>query len=127
MARYEELRQQNIAILEGMIPEHLERLNWSRQQVDAERQARLQELIRIAKERSPWHARRLSYIKADTITEVDLETIPPMTKGDLISIWYEIVTDRRLNLGFVERYLNSLDPHAYLLDEYTACATGGSS
>ncbi len=72
MTSYKELRQQHIELLEGMIPEHLERLSWSRHQIDAERQARLRELIGIAKEQSPWHAKRLTHITADTITEADL-------------------------------------------------------
>lgn len=105
----------------------MERLNWSRQQIDAERQARLRELIRVAKDRSPWHAKRLTRVNANTFTEADLKAIPPMTRNDLMSNWDEIVTDHRLNLELVERHLNTHDNHAYLLNEYTVCASGGSS
>ncbi len=127
MASYEEIRQQHIAVLTGMIPEHLERLNWSRRQIDAERQSRLRELVQVAKERSPWHARRLTHINADTVTEADLEAIPPMTRDDLMLNWNDIVTDRRLSLELVEGHLESHDDHDYLMDEYTVCASGGSS
>ena len=127
MLSYEEFRQQHIELLRGMIPEHLGRLNWSRNQIRAERQARLRELIKVAKERSPWHAKRLEHVNADTITEADLEAIPTMTKDDLMLNWDEIVTDRCLSLDLVEHHLSSHDHHAYLLDEYTACASSGSS
>ena len=83
MANYEKIRQQHIALLTGMIPEHLERLNWSRRQIDAERQSRLRQLVRVAKERSPWHATRLTQINADTVTEADLEAIPHMTRDEI--------------------------------------------
>jgi phenylacetate-CoA ligase len=127
MLSYEQIRRQHNELLTRMIPEHLERLNWSRQQIDEERLARLRETIRIAKDRSPWHAKRLTHINPSTITEAEIEAIPPMTRNDLMSNWNEIVTDRRLTLELVELHLASNDHHAYLLDEYTACASGGSS
>lgn len=127
MAGHEEIRKQHIALLSGMIPEHLERLNWSRQRIDAERQVCLRQLVWVAKDRSPWHARRLTQVNVDTITEAELEAIPLMTKDDLMSNWDEIVTDRRLSLELVEHHLASYNHHVYLLDEYTACASGGSS
>lgn len=127
MLNYEELRQQHNELLVKITPEHLERLGWSRKQIDVERQTRLRELIKVAKDKSPWQAKRLELINADTITEADLGEIPPMTKDDLMSNWDEIVTDPRLTLELVEHHLSSHDHHAYLLDEYTACASSGSS
>jgi phenylacetate-coenzyme A ligase PaaK-like adenylate-forming protein len=127
MPNYEEIRRQHNELLTRMVPEHLERLGWSRKHIEAERQACLRELIKFAKDKSPWHSKRLEHINAGTVTEADLEEIPPMTKDDLMSNWDEIVTDRRLTLELVEHHLSSHDHHAYLLDDYTTCASSGSS
>ena len=50
-----------------------------------------------------------------------------MTKDDLMAHFDEIVTDRRLTRDAVEAHLDGLTTDAYLLDEFHACASGGSS
>lgn len=49
MPSHEEIRQQHIALLSGMIPEHLERLNWSRQQIDTEMNEDPTRIFRVSK------------------------------------------------------------------------------
>jgi phenylacetate-coenzyme A ligase PaaK-like adenylate-forming protein len=127
MPSYEELREKHIAEVMGLIPEHLERLSWSGERLRAEREARLGDLLRVARERSPWHAKRLAHLDPGGVPEADLRTIPTMTKDDLMSNWDEIVTDPRLNLKLVESHLEGLKSDAYLLDHFHPVASGGSS
>jgi hypothetical protein len=50
-----------------------------------------------------------------------------MTKVDLLTHFDDIVTDGRLSLRMVEDHLDHLTSDAYLLGEYHAIASGGSS
>ncbi|NKB71305.1 MAG: phenylacetate--CoA ligase family protein [Candidatus Latescibacteria bacterium] len=127
MASYEELRTKHRAETKTLLPEYVERLSWSADRLHQEREEKLRLLIRRAKEQSPWHKKRLAHINPETMQEADLEHIPPMTKGDLMDNWDEIVTDRDLNLDLVNSHLESLTTDQYLLNEYHAVASGGST
>jgi phenylacetate-coenzyme A ligase PaaK-like adenylate-forming protein len=116
-----------VALLTSLLGLHVQRLSWSVEQLRLERQARLRDLLRVALSSSPWHRRRLAGIDPDLFEEGDLERVPPMTKQDLMANWDDIVTDRRLKLEHVERHLAGLTSDAYLLDEFHAIASGGST
>jgi phenylacetate-coenzyme A ligase PaaK-like adenylate-forming protein len=127
MIDYEAIRQRHVAYMAGRLPEHLERLTWSADRLRAERTARLRELLRTAQTHSPWHRSRLSPVDVDAIDEDRLRDLPVMTKGDLMTHFDEIVTDRRVTLDLVNVHLAGLTSDAYLLDEFHALASGGSS
>lgn len=127
VADYETIRAAHAARAQAMIPEHFARLQWTAEQVRAERQERLRELIAHAQAASPWHRARLADLDAAHMTEADLRRVPIMTKRDLMAHFDTIVTDARLTRDVVERHLDALTTDAYLLDEYHACASGGSS
>jgi phenylacetate-CoA ligase len=127
MATYEELRERHVADAAAMMPGLLERIDWSAERLAAHRQAELRRLVRVAKDLSPWHRRRLSAIDADQVDESTLPELPVMTKDDLMANFDEIVTDDRLRLDVVEDHLESLTGDAYLFDRYHACASGGST
>ena len=112
MADYEVLRQKHVAELIQAMPQQLERIAWSDERLRAERQERLRALIRVAKERSPWHRERLAQLDPERLQEEDLEQIPAMTKDDLMEHWDDIVTERRLTLDLVESHLSSLTTDA---------------
>ena len=124
---YEETRQRHLADWAAIMPEHVQRLGWPASRLRAERERQLRALLRIAIERSPWHRRRLAGLDPDTATEASLGRIPPMTTGDLMAHWDEIVTEPRLRLDLVEKHLAGLTGDAYLLGEFHAVASGGSS
>jgi phenylacetate-CoA ligase len=127
MATYEATRQRHLAHLAGIMPGHVERVRWPAERIERERQERLRELLRIAKARSPWHASRLRDIDPDRFREQDLPRLPSMTKADLMASWDDIVTDRRITLRQADDHVSRLTEDAYLLDEYHAVASGGSS
>ena len=127
MAAYEDVRQRHVARLMAIMPGMVERLHWPAVRIRREREDRLRDFLRIAKERSPWHRERLRTLDPATAREEDLQSVPPMTKLDLMAHWNDIVTDRRLSLDIVEDHLAGLSTDAYLLDEFHAVASGGST
>ena len=127
MATYEELRQRHVADAASMLPGMLERLDWSVERLAAHRQAELRRLVRVAKDLSPWHRKRLADVNPDEVDESMLAELPVMTKDDVMSNFDEIVTDDRLRLDVVEDHLDSLTGDAYLFDRYHAVASGGST
>lgn len=107
----------------------IEKVTWPLERLHTLRDERLRRLLRIARERSPWHARRLRDVDVETVSGDDLRAIPPMTKADLMNHWDEIVTDPQLSLDLATRHLAQVAEHgpAYLLGTYHVVATGGSS
>ena len=127
MPEFEELRAKHAAQYQAALPEHLERLTWSQERLRAERERGLRALLKVAKERSPWHRARLAHIDADMATEADLASISPMTKDDMMANFDTVVTDSRLSRETVESHVDSLTTGSYLFDEYCVMASGGSS
>jgi phenylacetate-CoA ligase len=122
-------RQRHLRAYAERLPEEAERLTWPLERLQRLRDQRLRSLLRTAKDRSPWHARRLARIHPDSVTGADLLAIPPMTKGDVMANWDEIVTDRRLTLALAEAHLAKVASGgpAYLLGDYQVLTTGGST
>jgi len=127
MAAYEDLRQRHLADLATLLPEHVQRLRWPAERLTQERRDRLRDLLRVAKASSPWHRERLAGVDPDRFEEADLAGLPPMTKDDLMVNWDQVVTDRRLGLDLVDGHLAGLESDRYLLEEFHAVASGGSS
>ncbi|MGD1012651.1 MAG: hypothetical protein ABR925_09005 [Acidimicrobiales bacterium] len=117
---------QRVEVGAGLL-RHARRLRWARARIDDERQRLLRELLSHAIEHSSFHRGRLSGIDVDTFTEADLVSLPSMTKDDLMANFDEIITDPRLNREVVESHIESLKSDAYLLSEFRAFSTGGSS
>src|SRR5437867_3240914 len=88
------------------MPENVKRVKWPVERVREERQQRLRSLIRVAKEKSPWHGERLGNVDADSITEADLGKLPVMTKADLMANFDQIITDKRLTLEMVNAHVS---------------------
>jgi phenylacetate-CoA ligase len=124
---YKELRQRHVRQFAHIIPEYIQRLSWSAEQLRQERQRRLRDLLRVALAYSPWHRERLSGIDPECFCEEDLPTLPTMTKDDMMAHWDTIVTDRRLTLAIAERHLADLTRDAYLFDEFHVVSSGGST
>src|SRR5262249_24619388 len=108
MVGYQDLRQRHVAGLMAMMPDMVRRLGWTAARIRREREDRLRALLRVAKERSPWHRARLRDIDPEGACEDDLQSIPPMTKQDLMEHWNDIVPDDRLPLDVVEAHLDGL-------------------
>lgn len=127
MATYEELRQRHVATATAMLPEMLARIEWPAERIAEYRRIELRRLVKVAKELSPWHRKRLIDVNPDDVDETTLPELPVMTKDDLMEHWDDIVTDDRLRINDVETHLERLTTDAYLFDRYHAAATGGST
>jgi phenylacetate-CoA ligase len=127
MSRYEDLRQQHLRDAERLTNQLVERMAWSRERLATHRRDQLRRLLSTARDRSPWHRRRLAQIDPAGFDVQQIDQLPVMTKDDLMGHFDEIVTDRRLTLELVEAHLEALTSDAYLLDRYHAAASGGST
>src|SRR5438874_2370190 len=122
-------RQRHVEALAARISDEVDKCAWPLERLHALRDERLRSLLRVARERSPWHAQRLRHVDPGMISGDDLSAIPPMTKSDLMANWDQIVTDRRLTLEVAEAHLNRLASSgpSYLFRDYMVVASGGST
>lgn len=126
-ASYDQLIERQRSEWRTTFPAALERLGWPAERLADERDRRLVRLISWAKQRSPFHRERLRSVEPSALTAADLTSLPAMTKDDLMDNFQAIVTDSRLTLNVVNDHIDRLSSDAYLLDQYHAIATGGST
>jgi len=126
---YEVDRKRHLDAAAKGMPEEIGRIDASRGVLHQLRDERLRELLAHATRHSAWHRERLAGLDLDAITGDDLGAIPSMTKTDLMENWDRIVCDPRLCLAEAEGHLERVarEGPAYLLDDYHALATGGST
>jgi len=127
MRDYETQRQHHLDRAMTLAPEMIERLGWPAYALAARRVQLLRELVRAAIARSPWHRDRLAAVDLDRLDELSLRELPPMTKADLMANFDRLVTDDRLSLELVNNHLETVTTGSYLLEDYTAVTSGGST
>jgi len=110
-----------------LLPEHLANIGWTAQRLLSAQDERLRALVETAIKRSPWHRERLGDLDVAGLRAADLESLPVMTKRDLMENFDDIVTDGRIDRATCERHLDALAGDTYLLDEFHVVASGGSS
>lgn len=101
------------------------RRSWSREQVLGHQQRALRELVTHAASESPYYAEALRGLENDA--DITLEDLPTLPKATLMDEWDRVVTDPRLRLADVERYLDRPGAPEPLLGEYRVFTTGGST
>ena len=126
MSALKDLRARHTAEARTLAVGMLERLDWDADRLNAHRTTQLRRLLRSAIDSSPWHRKRLAGLCPETVELDDLVDLPAMTKADLMANFDEIVTDPRIRFADVEAHLTAASGD-YLLAEYTAVATGGST
>ena len=99
------LRQRYQAEFLRRAPEHIGRLDWSPAQIAERQRAGLRALLAVARERSPFHARRLRGIDPDRFELEDLARLPVMTKSELMDDFDDALTDPRVTRALCERAL----------------------
>lgn len=126
-AKYERMRGVHLNAVQAALVDHTARLAWSPEQIERYREHQLRALLSFARQRSPFHARRLRALELSSVTIADLESVPVMTKADSQDSWDDIVTDRRLNRDRAERILAEQEWYSYTPDGYQIFSSGGSS
>jgi phenylacetate-coenzyme A ligase PaaK-like adenylate-forming protein len=124
----ETLRPTQMAAMVADQSAHLERAGWTTEQLAEHQTTALRDLLKRAREDSPFHARRLAGVDLSAVTPDDLSALPVMTKREMMAELDDVYTDRRLNSDLVEDILarTGHDP-VPILDEYLAFTSGGSS
>jgi phenylacetate-coenzyme A ligase PaaK-like adenylate-forming protein len=126
-AKYERMRAVHLNAVQAGLVDHTARLDWTPEQIDRYREHQLRALLSFARQRSPFHARRLRALDLASVTIPDLASVPVMTKADTQDSWDDIVTDRRLNRDRAERILAEQEWYSYTPDGYQVFSSGGSS
>jgi phenylacetate-coenzyme A ligase PaaK-like adenylate-forming protein len=124
---YERVRAAHLHAVQAAMEDHIARLDWQRDRIDRYRDQRLRMLLGYARERSPFHARRLADLDPARGTVADLAAVPIMTKAEAQDCWDDIVADRNLSRERAERVLAQQEWYSYTLDNYQVFSSGGSS
>ncbi|HEX4587078.1 MAG TPA: phenylacetate--CoA ligase family protein [Mycobacterium sp.] len=124
---YERVRAAHLHAVQAAIEDHIARLDWQRERIDRYRDQRLRMLLGYARERSPFHARRLADLDIARATVADLAALPIMTKAEAQDRWDDIVTDRALSRERAEHVLAQQEWYSYTQDDYQVFSSGGSS
>ena len=81
-AKYERMRAVHLNAVQAALVDHGSRLDWTPEQIECYRVHRLRELLAYARQRSPFHARRLRTLDLSSATVADLAMVPIMTKQE---------------------------------------------
>jgi phenylacetate-coenzyme A ligase PaaK-like adenylate-forming protein len=124
---YERLRAAHLSAVRASLEDQVARLDWPRQQIEHYRTERLRSLLAFARERSPFHAARMTDIDPATATGEDLVRLPPMVKQDAQDNWDAIVTTPDIDRAGAERVLARERWFSYTPAELQVFSSGGSS
>ena len=124
---YQRLRTAHVNAVQGALEDHIGRLNWSREQIEHHQTERLRSLLAYARERSPFHARRLSGLDPSVATVADLAALPMMTKREAQDEWDAVVTVPDLNRERAEQILAEQQWFSYTPSDQQIFSSGGSS
>jgi phenylacetate-CoA ligase len=127
MSAYRRIRSAHLGAVQASLVDHVGRLAWSRQQIEDYRDQRLRALLTYARERSPFHARRLGSLDTTRATVADLASLPMMTKQDAQQHWDDIVTTPGLDRAGAEQILIEQQWFSYTADDQQIFSSGGSS
>jgi phenylacetate-CoA ligase len=118
----------HLAALLAAAPESIDRLSWSREQIDAHQEAAMRRLLAHAVEHSAFHARRLSGVDIDAWRLADLAALPVMTKHDMMAAFDSVLTDPSVTKKRAEDHLAAHGQSLTYLDgRYLVITSGGSS
>ena len=126
-AAYERMRAAHLDAVQAALEDHVARLDWSRQQIERYQNQRLRALLAYARERSPFHARRLRALDPSRASVADLASLPMMTKQDAQEQWDAIVTAPGLDRDRAERVLAEQQWFSYTAGDQQIFSSGGSS
>jgi phenylacetate-coenzyme A ligase PaaK-like adenylate-forming protein len=124
---YERTRSAHLHAVRAALEDHVARVDWPRERIDRYRTERLRALLAYAKERSPFHARRIGELDPASATVEDLAGLPPMTKQEAQDEWDAIVTAPSLSRDGAERVLSEERWFSYTPAGEQIFSSGGSS
>jgi phenylacetate-CoA ligase len=126
-AAYQRLRAAHLSAVRATLEDHVARLDWPRQRIEAYQTERLRSLLCYARERSPFHAARMADIDPATATLDDLARLPPMIKQDAQRDWDAIITRADIDRAHAEQVLAQQQWFSYTAGGLQVFSSGGSS
>ncbi len=118
----------HLTALLAAAPESIDRLSWSREQINAHQEAAMRRLLAHAVEHSGFHARRLGGVDIDGWRLADLAALPVMTKRDMMGAFDSVLTDPSVTKQRADDHLAAHGQSlAYLDGRYLVITSGGSS
>lgn len=126
-AAYGRMRTAHLHAVRAALEDHIARLDWPRERIEHYRDQRLRALLAHARERSPFHARRLRDLDPSSATVADLARLPVMTKHEAQQEWDAIVTVPDLDRERAESILDEQRWFSYTPGGQQIFSSGGSS
>ena len=97
---------------------------WSREKIAEVQKKRLNALVKMAKEKSPFYKK----LYADVGEDFSLSDLPPVSKPELMSQFDEVLTDRNITMERIENFTQNLDNIGRMIDDkYLIFKTSGST
>jgi phenylacetate-coenzyme A ligase PaaK-like adenylate-forming protein len=128
---FEDPRKKLINEVHQLLPEHLERLVWTKEQLRNFQTIRLREILSIAKQNTGWYKEALRNINPNGFTLDDLGNLPVLKKDDVMNSWNDVISVPGLTKEIAEDHIEMLREgkidNPYFDDRYLFIATGGSS
>ena len=117
--------------VQGLIPEHVQRLSWSKEQVRAHQTIKLRELLKVAKEKTKYYGQILADVDVDNFTPEDLRSLPPHDKIIQMDRWDDFIAVPDVSYEQAESHLEKLrhaeTKNPFYKDKYLFVSTGGST
>jgi phenylacetate-CoA ligase len=128
---FDETRKKLINEVHQLLPQHLERLVWTKEQLRNFQTIKLREILNIAKQNTFWYKETLENFDPDEFKLEELGNLPILNKDDVINHWNDVVAVPELRKEIAEDHLEMLREgkidNPYFDNRYLFIATGGSS
>jgi phenylacetate-CoA ligase len=126
-AAYGRVRAAHLNAVHAALEDHVARPDWPRERIERYRDQRLRALLAYARERSPFHARRIRSLDPSSAPVADLVKLPVMTKREAQDEWDDIVTVPDLDHEKAERILAEQPWFSYTAGGQQVFSSGGSN
>lgn len=128
---YKEIMKGVWADVQGLMPEHIERLSWTPEQLRQHQTTALRDLLKTAKENTNYYREVLGSVDIGNFTLEDLTSLPPTDKTLHMERWDDFVAAPGITYEIVEHHLEKLRKGViktpFYNDEYLFVSTGGST
>ncbi len=128
---FHEIRNKLMNEVHRLLPRHLERLLWTKEQLRNFQTSTLRGVLSVAKQNTAWYKEALKNINPDEFELDDLGDLPVLKKDDVMNNWSDVISIPGLTKEIAEDHIQMLREgkidNPYFDDRYLFIATGGSS
>jgi phenylacetate-CoA ligase len=128
---FDQTRKKLISEVHQLLPQHLERLVWTKEQLRDFQTKKLREILSIARQNTSWYKESLKNVDLNEFKLEDLGNLPTLNKDEVTNNWNDVIAVPGLRKEIAEDHLEKLREgiidNPYFDDRYLFIATGGSS